>query len=228
MTPKFIQGRSQIADKLISEMKAQKTPYIKEIFDLNIKVNHGVYPPEEKEIMALYLEDSGSNLLNNQPNVLEFGCGSGFLATYAALRGGTVTAIDINENAVRCTIENVKHHNVENKVNTLQSNGFSNIPPNAQFDFIIASLPWEAAEVDSHNDLDIAFYDPNFQMRLALFKEGYDFLKPKGCILLSYSKRVDRLNPMHFFTDKFNFEVVHTQPSMDGNEEEYLYKATKR
>lgn len=228
MTSQFIQGRSTVADKLIAEMKARKTPYIEEVFGLNIKVNSGVYPPEKKEITVLYLEEQGAHLLKNQPNVLDFGCGSGFLAIYAALQGAYVTAIDINKHAVQCTIENATHHKVENKVTTLQSDGFSNIPSNSRFDLIMASLPWESAKVDNHNDLDIAFYDPNFQARLALFEQGYEFLSPNGCILLSYSKRVDRLNPMKAFSDRFNFEIVHTEPSTDGNEEEYLYKATKR
>ncbi len=227
MTAQFIQGRSAVADKLIAQMKARETPYIEKVFGLDIKVNHAVYPPEKNEITVLYFEDAGSTLLENQPHVLDFGSGSGFLAIYMALQGAHVTAIDINKHAVECTIENALYHKVENKVTTLQSNGFSNIPPNAQFDLITASLPWEAAKVDDHNKLDIAFYDPNFQARLALFEQGYDFLTPKGCILLSYSKRVDKLNPMNAFTDKFKFEIVHTALSTDGNEEEYLYKATK-
>ena len=46
----FIQGRSKVADRLIAKMKARQTPYIEEVFGLDIKVNHGVYPPEKKEI----------------------------------------------------------------------------------------------------------------------------------------------------------------------------------
>jgi methylase of polypeptide subunit release factors len=228
MTSSFVQGRSKVADQLIAEMKARNTPYIEEVFGLDIQVNHGVYPPEKKEITILYLEDQGSYLLQNQPSVLDFGCGSGFLAIYAALRGARVTAIDINEHAVQCTIENAKRHKVENNITTLHSDGFSNIPQNSRFDFIMASIPWEAAKVEDHNDLDISFYDDNFQTRLSLFETGYNFLNPNGCILLSYSKRAERLNPMRSFTDKFNFEIVHTAPSTDGNEEEYLYRATKR
>ena len=59
-------------------------------------------------------------------------------------------------------------------------------------------------------------------------KKDMIFLNPNGCILLSYSKRAERLNPMSSFTDKFDFEIVYTAPSTDGNEEEYLYRATKR
>lgn len=224
----FIQGRSKVADRLIAKMKARQTPYIEEVFGLDIKVNHGVYPPEKKEITILYLEDKGSYLLQNQPSVLDFGCGSGFLGIYVALRGAKVTAIDINEHAVQCTIENARRHKIENSLTTLHSDGFSNIFSHSRFDLIMASLPWEAAKVENHNDLEISFYDDNFNSRLSLFEKGYDFLNPNGCILLSYSKRAERLNPMSSFTDKFDFEIVYTAPSTDGNEEEYLYRATKR
>ena len=228
MKSPFVQGRSEVADRIIAEMKAKKTPYIEIVFGLDIKVNHSVYPPEKKEITVLYLEDTGAHLLKDQPKVLDFGCGSGFLSIYAALRDALVTAIDINEHAVNCTIENARHHKIENKITALQSDGFANIPSQSRFDLIIASLPWEAAKVDDHNSLDIAFYDHNFQTRLTLFEKGYDFLNPGGNILLSYSKRVERLNPMKAFSDKFDFEIVYITPSTDGNEEEYLFKATKR
>lgn len=227
MTASFIQGRSVVADALITQIKNLKTPYVKEVSGLAIEVHEGVYPPEKKEILISYLENPNCNLLQNHPNVLEYGCGSGFLAIYAALKGAMVTAIDINTRAVKCTIENVKRHHLENKVTTLQSDGFSNIPSHSKFDFIIASLPWEAAEVDNHHDIDIAFYDPHFKMRRALFEKGYDFLSPTGCILLTYSKRADKINPLSTFSHKFHFEIVHKAPSTDGNEEEYLYKATK-
>ncbi|MBS0286100.1 MAG: class I SAM-dependent methyltransferase [Proteobacteria bacterium] len=224
----FIQGRSLVADKLIAEMKARKTPYIENVFGLDIKVNRGVYPPEKKEITVLYFEDKGASLLKHQPHVLDFGCGSGFLSIYVAQKGAIVTAIDINTHAVNCTIENATRHHVQDKITTLHSDGFANVPPTSRFDIMMASIPWEAAEVTDPNGLDIAFYDHNFSTRLALFEQGYHLLNPKGCMLLSYSKRADRLNPMKAFTDKFDFEIVYTAPSTDGNEEEYLYKATKR
>lgn len=228
MIPPFIQGRSEVADRIIAEMRAKQTPYIETVFGLDIQVNQRVYPPERNEITVLYLEDAGAHLLKNQPKVLDYGCGTGFLSIYAAHRGALVTAIDINEHAVNCATENARRHHVDNQITILQSDGFTNIPPTSRFDLIMASIPWEAANVDDHNSLDIAFYDPNFQARRALFERGYDFLNPNGCILLSYSKRVDRLNPMKAFSDKFTFEIVYVAPSTDGNEEEYLYKATKR
>jgi len=227
MKQQFIQGHSDVAQQLIAAFSARPTPYIEEVFGLDIQVNKDVYPPEKREITVLYLEGAGKNLLQNS-RVLDFGCGSGFLAIYAAKHGATVTALDINKHAVACTIENVKRHNVEDRVTTLQSDGFANIPANARFDVIMASIPWEAGSVDDINGMEIAFYDPNFQTRLALFERGYEFLSPQGCMLLSWSKRVERINPMSAFTDKFDFEIVHREPSTDGNEEEYLFKATKR
>jgi methylase of polypeptide subunit release factors len=228
MGHQFVQGRSVVADRILAEMKARKTPYIEEVFGLDIQVNQDVYPPEKNEITVLYLEDEGSALLKNQPRVLDFGCGSGFLAIYTAKRGATVTAIDINEKAVACTIGNMERHKVRDRVSILQSDGFSNIPRHLRFDLVMASIPWEAAKVDDCSGLDISFYDYEFQTRRALFERGYDFLNPQGCILLSYSRRAERINPMRAFTDKFDFEIVHRAPSTDGNEEEMLFKATKR
>ena len=55
-----------------------------------------VYEPSEdtflmEKVLPLNLEGK---------KVLEIGCGSGFLSVECALRGGKVTAVDINKNAL--------------------------------------------------------------------------------------------------------------------------------
>ncbi|MBX9586956.1 MAG: 50S ribosomal protein L11 methyltransferase [Gammaproteobacteria bacterium] len=226
MKKEFVHGRSHVADALLSEFCKRKTPYNMEAFGIPIQVDDTVYPPETDEITLLYLEDKGTSMLRSGVRVLDFGTGTGILAIFAAKHGAQVTAIDINPKAVQCTQHNCNVNGVADQVQVLLSDGFSNISPDSKFDIILASIPWESSE--ANNNMEIAFYDPQFKARTNLFETGYHHLHPDGCILISYSRRVEKINPMKTFSDNFDFQIVHQVPATDGNEETYLIKATKK
>jgi len=225
MQKSFVKGRSQVADLLLDEYCKRKTPYIMEAFGMPIQVNETVYPPEIDEITLLYLEDTGASLLYPGVRVLDYGTGSGILAIYAAQHGALVTALDINKNAVQCAKYNCEVNGVDDLVQVIESDGFSNVARDAQFDLILASIPWESADADSHS-MEVAFFDPQFKARINLFEKGYDYLSPNGCILHSYSRRVEKINPIANFSNRYNFQNVYQVSAEDGNEETYLIKAT--
>lgn len=227
MKKEFVHGRSHVADALLNDFSKRKTPYNMEAFGIPIQVDDTVYPPETDEITLLYLEDKGANMLHPGVRILDFGAGSGILAIYAAKRGAQVTAIDINPKAVQCTQHNCNVNGVADQVQVLLSDGFANISLDAKFDIILASIPWESAEANDNN-MEIAFYDPQFKARINLFDIGYHHLHSDGCIFISYSRRVEKINPMKAFSDNFDFQIVHQVPATDGNEETYLIKATKK
>jgi hypothetical protein len=83
----------------------------------------------------------------------------------------------------------------------------------------------ESADAESHS-MEVAFYDPQFKARINLFEKGYDYLSPNGCILHSYSRRVEKINPIANFSERYHFQNVYRVPAEDGNEETYLIKAT--
>lgn len=76
--------------------------------------------------------------LNNK-NFLELGAGSGLLSIYAAKRGASVVATDINPIAIKCVKINATENQVE--IETYQSDVFDSMPPRC-FDFVLINPPY--------------------------------------------------------------------------------------
>ena len=101
---------------------------------LTLEVPKGVYYPDEDTIL---LAETIQQLFIKNKAVLEIGCGSGIVSILPA-QDNTVTALDINEDAVKATEENAKANSVEIKV--LKSDIFSDV--NDKFDIIIFNAPY--------------------------------------------------------------------------------------
>jgi len=92
-------------------------------------------------------------------SVLDVGCGSGFVSLVAALRGGLVTAVDINEAAVAATGENAERNRLQIRVvhsdlfERLQGERFDHIFINPPFydgdPSHIAEYAWKSGERSS-------------------------------------------------------------------------------
>src|ERR1041385_1743791 len=70
---------------------------------------------------------------------LDVGCGSGVIAMCAARRGAEVVAVDINPEAVRCTLANAQRHGLQ--LSARLSDLFSTIK-DGQFDVIAFNPPF--------------------------------------------------------------------------------------
>ena len=92
-------------------------------------------------------------IINKGDEVLDMCTGSGVLAVISAQKGAKkVTAVDINPRAVECVHINAELHGVADKIESLQSDVFSHIPANHQFDVISINLPF----MDRPNEGDLA------------------------------------------------------------------------
>lgn len=106
---------------------------------INLRVNKDVFSPDPE------MTNSSLILLKSLPDltgksVLDIGTGTGILAVYAALNGAsTVTAVDIDPNALANAQENVVLHGLQDKVQVLHSNVFDAIT--SKYDLILANLP---------------------------------------------------------------------------------------
>jgi release factor glutamine methyltransferase len=85
----------------------------------------------------------------NKKKFLELGAGSGLLSIYAAKRGASVVATDINPIAVRCIEANVAENSVS--VATVYSNLFDALPRQV-FDFIAINPPYYKKSPSSVSD----------------------------------------------------------------------------
>jgi len=124
---------------------------------------------------------------------LEVGCGAGYASVLAALASQKchVWATDINETAVRNTIENAKMHGVEAQVNVVNADVFSHeIFAGKEFDVIYWNLPWSGQRTESGTDLDPlmrSLIDPGYQSFRRYLLEAKNFLKKTGRIFVTFS-----------------------------------------
>jgi release factor glutamine methyltransferase len=119
-----------------------------------------------------------SSLDLGEKKFLDIGCGSGLLAMCAARRGADVTAVDINPEAVRCSLANAARYGLD--IDARVSDLFSSLD-GARFDVIawnppfLPGIPSTAAEA--------AFYGgPRLDLIRKFAAEVHDHLMPGASI----------------------------------------------
>lgn len=143
--------------------------------DIELEVFEHLYDPKEDSFL---LADSLENLKGKK--LLDVGCGTGLISITAAKIGAEVTAIDINEKAVNCTIFNAKKNKVNIKV--LQSDLFKNIL--GKFDIITFNPPYVPGKI---GDITIDGGKQGREIIDRFIKQAKDYLTSNGYILLLVS-----------------------------------------
>ena len=156
--------------------------------NLKIDVPGQVYFPREDSILlATVLEQTRAK---RTIDVLEVGCGSGFLSIVAAKLGGKVTSADINPIAAAAAKQNALQNKASLKV--LISNLFSNIT--GKFDLIIFNPPYLPDDINELKDIneqgelkDIKGNWADTGIISRFVQEVKNYLKPGGKVLLLVS-----------------------------------------
>jgi methylase of polypeptide subunit release factors len=119
-------------------------------------------------------------------SVVEVGTGSGVLALSAAKAGAaSVLALDINPAAVQAAQLNAGRNGLHQVV-ALESNLFSAVQPETQFDVIISSPPSFSGE--PRDTADRAWHaGPGYRDIAPLFTQAATRLEPGGCMYLLLS-----------------------------------------
>ncbi|MBT7902318.1 methyltransferase domain-containing protein [Candidatus Woesearchaeota archaeon] len=167
-----------------------------------------MYEPEDDSYLIL---DPIKKYCKKEFNVLEMGTGSGILSFVASKKAKSVTAIDINPEAIKyCKKEKLK--NKINNIKFIESNLFSKLPKSTKhsFDLIIFNPPYLP-------------HDPNEPKNCALAtcggKKGYEliqkflnqvnfYLKPNGKILLLFSSLTKQIRVNEFLNHNFLKHVI--------------------
>lgn len=122
---------------------------------------------------------------------LEVGSGTGVIAVRAALAGCTVTAVDINPEAVRNTAANAALHHRSHQVRALHSDLFSALGAGERFDTVFWSSNYVLAP-DGFRYRSIserAYVDPGYAAHRRYLAEAPDRVRPGGRALLHFSSR---------------------------------------
>ncbi|RWJ04813.1 MAG: class I SAM-dependent methyltransferase [Mesorhizobium sp.] len=163
-------------------------------YGLDLTVNEGVLSPHEFTGWRWYTE-------NFPPvggkSILEIGCGFGLPGLYLAKLGAvSLVTCDINPKAVANTLENAVRNDIQN-VEVIESDIFSNVPPDRKFDLIFWNCPSDFAPNDYQyrDDLEPGAIDPGYKLLRRFLSEGPELLRASGSILLGfpYGQRDDLL-----------------------------------
>ncbi|GAA0601558.1 methyltransferase domain-containing protein [Streptomyces crystallinus] len=127
-------------------------------------------------------------------SLLEVGSGTGVIAVTAALAGGEpVTALDINEQAVRNTALNARRHGVADRLTAVHSDLFDALGPDERYDtvywhsnFVLAPPTYRHETVHEQ-----AYVDPGYRTHRRYLAEAPAFAAPGGRVLLHFSDRGD-------------------------------------
>ncbi len=109
--------------------------------DASFDVYEDVYEPaEDSFLFAENLHMAKGEL------VLDLGTGCGILGILAAIKGGDVTAIDLNPYAIDCAKENAKLNHLKSQIDFLRGDLFSALSENAKFHVILFNAPYLPSE----------------------------------------------------------------------------------
>ncbi len=141
-------------------------------------------------------------------SLLEIGTGTGVIACLAKLGGASrVVATDINPNAVKNAIHNVKKHGLD--ISVLQGDMYFSIGREEKFDVIFWNHPFNYTEnkTDQQDDLAVSVFDLHYASLKKFFCDGKDFLNPGGLLLLGTGsiariKKIKKISANAGFTAK--------------------------
>jgi release factor glutamine methyltransferase len=131
-----------------------------EFAGLRLKTDpRALIPRPETELLV---ELVCARLPNPPQRILDLGTGTGAIALALAKNypEASVTALDISAEALALAGENAKICGLEGRVCWLESSWFQALPPEAQFDLIVANPPYLSAEETAQANPEVREHEP--------------------------------------------------------------------
>jgi HemK-related putative methylase len=186
------------------ERRRRETVVLEHIEGVPLLVTPGVLNPRSMRSGAFFASRLVHAPLTADSKVLDMGTGSGVCALVTARHSNHVTAVDIDDNAVRCAQLNVLLNGMDGRVRVLQGNLFAPLT-GRRFDLILFNPPYVRAA--PRNDADRAWRSTDVAERFACALRGH--LNPAGCALVLLSTFGDPGSFIREFQHHgFDMEVV--------------------
>jgi release factor glutamine methyltransferase len=138
--------------RALVKRRAEGTPvaYLvgkREFFSLEFEVSPDVLiprPETEHVIVALLDAVKQAGRSNDTVQIADVGTGSGILAVTAAkrLKNAHLTAVDSSPQALEVARRNATRHEVEDRIEFVQSDLFEHVPDATAFDYIVSNPPY--------------------------------------------------------------------------------------
>lgn len=198
----------------------------REFMGLDFFVKEGVLIPRPD---TETLVEEIINICNNRTglNILDIGTGSGAITISLAkyLDKSHVVSADISDIALEIASKNAISNNVDERIDFIKSDVFSNVPQGEKFDLIVSNPPYiRKADIDGL-DRQVKDFEPynaleggedGLDFYRKITKESKDFLKNKG--ILAYEVGHDQAYDVSEIMRENGFEGIYTKRDLQGFE----------
>jgi len=193
------------------------------------QITEGVLIPRpETEILVEKVIEKFKDKANLK--IIEIGVGSGVISTILAKNlDCKITAVDINKKALQLAKENFILHKVDNKIDLIESNLFSNVKEK-NFDICISNPPYIAKDYKLPKNV-------TFEPTEALIggEKGDEILKQiidevfkRDIKFLACEIGYDQKNSIENYLKKFKFESLEFYKDYSGFDRGFLLKCTSK
>lgn len=170
----------KLFDKFISErLNNRPIAYIvgnREFMGLDFYVQEGVLIPRpDTEVLVEEIIELGKD--KGPINILDIGTGSGAITVSLAkyLDNAKVTSVDISDIALKVAKKNAINNNVDDKIEFIKSDLFTNIDKSIKFDIIVSNPPYIKREVIKTLDKQVKDFEPYNALEGGI--DGLDFYR---------------------------------------------------
>ncbi len=218
------EDEEQLFNKFINErLNNRPIAYIvgnREFMGLDFFVKEGVLIPRpDTEVLVEEVIELAKK--KDAKNILDIGTGSGAITVSLAkyLENVKVTSVDISDIALEIGKRNAISNEVDDRINFVKSDLFTNIDKETKFDIIVSNPPYIKREVIDTLDKQVKDYEPynaleggvdGLDFYRAITKRAKEYLKKDG--ILAYevghdqSEDVSKLMEMDGYTNIYTLK----------------------
>ncbi len=159
------------------------------------------------ELAINYIKNEGLKA----PRVLDVGVGSGVISVTVAseLEDARVTAVDISPGALEVARQNARLHEVDDRIEFIQSDGMEGLEKGRAFNLILSNPPYiaepdyEGLPPEVHADPKLALTSGHDGMDMIkyLIEKAPDFLKERGRLMFEIGH--DQANAVMSYSQRF-------------------------